>query len=218
MTTKRLTIDVPDVRSISAARHDASGDAGWTFVYAPGAGAGIDDPFGVYACDELAKRGVTAVRFQFPFREAGRSAPDRPPVLEATWRAVIDAVRPDSGKIVVGGRSMGGRIASMVVAGGVKVDGVALFAYPLHPPGKPERARTEHLPALKPRTLFVSGTNDAFGSPGELREAAALVTRSKLQLLDGADHGFNVKKSTGRTRADVHAEAVGVLCAWLGVS
>ena len=94
---------------------------------------------------------------------------------------------------------MGGRIASRSSREGVKVDALALFAYPLHPPGKPEQLRTEHLPAIKVPALFCSGTNDAFGAPDELKAAAKLVRRSKVHLLDGADHGFAVRKSS---RAD----------------
>jgi hypothetical protein len=169
----------------------------------------------VYAARELAARGISVVRFQFPYKEAGRSAPNRPPVLEATWRAVIDTVREPRRKLCVGGRSMGGRIASMVAADGSPVDAVCLFAYPLHPPGKPENARVEHLPRLKVPTVFISGTNDAFGSPDELRTAAKKVRGSKIHLLDGADHGFSVKKSTGRTREDVWAEAVTAFTDWL---
>jgi hypothetical protein len=184
-------------------------------VYAPGASAGLQDPFGAFAARELSARGITVVRFQFPYKEAGRSAPDRPPVLEATWRAVIDAVREPRRKICVGGRSMGGRIGSMVTAEGAAVDALALFAYPLHPPGKPDRARVEHLPKLKLPTLFVSGTSDSFGSPEELRAAAKKVKGSKTHFLDGADHGFSVKKSTGRTKDDVYAEAVDVFADWL---
>jgi predicted alpha/beta-hydrolase family hydrolase len=195
-------------------RYAPDGDAGWTFVYAPGASAGIDDPFGMFACAALAKLGVTAVRFQFPYKERGRGGPDRPQVLEATWRAVIDAVRGD-GKLCVGGRSMGGRIASQVVAQDVKVDALALFAYPLHPPGKPQRVRDEHLSSIRARTLFVSGTNDAFASPDELRDAASKVERSSVHLLEGADHGFNAPKRSGRTRADVHEEAVAALVRWM---
>jgi predicted alpha/beta-hydrolase family hydrolase len=111
---------------------------------------------------------------------------------------------------------MGGRIASQVVAAGVKVDALALFAYPLHPPGRPERTRDEHLGSIKAKTLFVSGTNDAFGSPDELRAAASKVKRAKLHLLAAADHGFAVKKSSGRTREDVWAEAIDVFVRWLG--
>ena len=110
---------------------------------------------------------------------------------------------------------MGGRIASQVVAQGERVDAMALFAYPLHPPGKPEQTRDGHLGQISVPVLFCSGTNDAFGSTDELRAAAKKVRRSRLHLLDGADHGFAVRKSTGRTREDVWAEAVTAMVGWL---
>jgi hypothetical protein len=200
--------------SVTAVRVAAKADAEWTFIYAPGAGSNVDDPFGTFLCDALAARGVTSLRFQFPYQEAGRSGPDRPDVLEATWRAVIDTVH-GGGKLAIGGRSMGGRIASMVHAGGVPVDALALFAYPLHPPGRPDKMRDEHLPAIKARTLFISGTNDAFASPEELRAAASKVKRATVHLLDAADHGFNVKKASGRTKAEVWDEATTAMAGWL---
>jgi len=189
--------------------------AKWTFVYAPGAAGSLAEQFGQDLARILPDRGVAVVRFQFPYTEAGRRAPDRPPVLEATWRAAIALARETGGRLCVGGRSMGGRIASQVVAGGEHVDALALLAYPLHAPGKPEQLRDGHLPAIRVPTLFVSGTNDAFGSPAELRSAARKVKGARLHLLDGADHGFSVKKSSGRTRQDVHAEAIETLAAWL---
>jgi predicted alpha/beta-hydrolase family hydrolase len=210
--------------SVTAIRVAPKGDAGWAFIYAPGAGSNVNDPFGKHLCDALAARGVTAVRFQFPYQEAGRSGPDRPDVLEATWCAVIDAVsgkqrrvREDGLKLAIGGRSMGGRIASMVHADGVKADALALFAYPLHPPGRPDKMRDEHLPSIKARTLFVSGTNDAFASPDELRAAASKVKRATVHLLESADHGFAVKKSSGRNKADVYEDATAALIKWLKV-
>ena len=215
MADKKLRIAVEGSGTISALRSEPAKRGTWTFVYAPGASADLRDPFGMHAARELTARGISVVRFQFPYKEAGRSAPDRPPVLEATWRAVIDAVREPRRKLCVGGRSMGGRIGSMVAADGAPVDAVALFAYPLHPPGKPENARVEHLPKLTIPTLFISGTNDAFGSPTELRAAAKKARGSKIHLLDGADHGFSVKKSSGRTKDDVWAEAVKVFEDWL---
>lgn len=217
MAEKTLRVDVPGARAITAIRTPPRGDAGWTFIYAPGAGANVYDPFGVHASRALAERGVTCVRFQFPYQEAKKSGPDRPPVLEATWRAVIDTVRPTTGKLCMGGRSMGGRVGSMVHAEGVPVDALVLFAYPLHPPGKHQQLRTEHFPAIKARTLFVSGTSDAFASPEDLRAAAALVKRSTVHLLEGADHGFSVKKSSGRTKVDVWDEAVTAFGQWLKV-
>jgi predicted alpha/beta-hydrolase family hydrolase len=217
-----ISVDVPGSGAVTVVRTKPRGDAGWTFIYAPGASANVNDPFGVHAAGVLAERGVSTVRMQFPYQQAKKSAPDRPPVLEATWRAVIDAVRADGAKLCIGGRSMGGRIGSMVHAAtgpvdGVKVDALALFAYPLHPPGKPQQLRTEHLPSIKARTLCVSGTRDAFASVDELRAAAALVKRSNVHVLEGADHGFNVPKSSGRAKVDVWDEAVGALVGWLKV-
>lgn len=217
MPDKPLRIAITDAVSVSAVRTPAK-NARWIFIYAPGAGSNIHDPFGVYAAKALASRGITTVRFQFPYMEAGKRGPDRPPVLEATWRAVIDAVRDPKIRTVVGGRSMGGRIASMVAASAddaVAVDAVALFAYPLHPPGKPEQLRVAHFATLKTPVLFVSGTNDAFGTPGELRAATKPLKKAKLQFLDRADHGFAVPKSSGRTREDVWVEAVDAFVDWL---
>lgn len=214
MPSKSLKVEVPGSGKIGALR-DEPARGTWTVVYAPGASARLNDPFGAFAAKHLVAAGVTVVRFQFPYAEAGRSAPDRPPVLEATWCAMIDAVREPRRKLCASGRSMGGRIASQAIADGAPADALALFAYPLHPPGKPERTRDEHFPKLKLPTLFVSGTSDAFGAPDELRAAAKKVKGSTVHFLDGADHGFAVKKSTGRTRDDVYAEAVEVLLEWL---
>jgi predicted alpha/beta-hydrolase family hydrolase len=210
-----ISVFLPDGRATTAVRHEPEGDAGWTFIYAPGAGANINDPFGVYACAELAAAGIASVHFQFLYQEAGKRSPDRPEVLEATWRAVIDDLRPASGRLVVGGRSMGGRIASQVVAQGMSVDALALFAYPLHAPGRPDQKRDEHLPAISVPVLFCSGTNDAFASPQELRAAAEKTAHPTVHLMEAADHGFNAPKSSGRTRDDIHKEAIEASRAWL---
>lgn len=191
--------------------------AAWVLAYAPGAGANVHDPFGKHLCRSLAERGVSTLRFHFPYQEAGRKSPDRPPVLEDTWRAVIEHARPLGQALVVGGRSMGGRIASQVVAAGEAVERVTLFAYPLHPPGKPDQTRDAHLPRLTMPALFVSGTRDAFGSPEEIAAAASKTGHATVHLLDGADHGFNVPKASGRTRPDVWTEATDATIRWLGV-
>lgn len=209
-----LRIEVAD-GAVTVIETPAEGkSAGWTFVCAPGAGSTVHDPFGTFACRELSLRGVRCVRIQFPYQEAKRKSPDRNDVLEATWRAAAEAVRDDN-RLVVGGRSMGGRIASQVVADGAEVDALALFAYPLHPPGRPEKRRDAHLPAIGVPALFCSGTEDAFASPQELAEAAALVPNARTHLLQGADHGFAVRKSKGRTRDDVWREAVEAMWKWL---
>lgn len=215
MPNTKLSIRVSDGIAVSAIIAPARA-ARWTYIYAPGAGSNLDDPFGDVLASELPRHKIAVVRFQFPYMEAGRRGPDRPPVLEATWRAVIDAMRArDRSRLAIGGRSMGGRIASMVVAGGVAVDALALFAYPLHPPGKPDQARDAHLGSIPGATFFCSGTRDAFGSPDELRAAARKMQHAEFHFLDGADHGFSVPKSTGRTRDEVAREAVGAMLQWL---
>lgn len=216
VSERTFRINVHD-GAVSAIETPAEGkSAGWTFVYAPGAGSNVRDPFGTFACRELASRGVRCVRIQFPYQEAKRKSPDRNDVVEATWRAVVDTVR-DRRKLIVGGRSMGGRIASQVVAQGVEVDALALFAYPLHPPGRPDKRRDAQLFVIRVPTLFCSGTADAFASPEELAEAAGFIANARVHMLEGADHGFATRKSTGRTREDVWREAVEAMWEWLGV-
>jgi len=217
MTEDLTSIGVPGRGSVAALRSEPDGAAtGCWLLYAPGAGSNVRDPFGAFLAGELAQRGIATLRFQFPYMEEHRRTPDRPPVLEATWRAAIEAARPRASRLVVSGRSMGGRIASQVVAQGAPVDGLALFAYPLHPPGRPDRARDEHLGRLTVPTLFCSGTNDAFGAPDELEATASKVVGSSLHLLEGADHGFAVPKASARSRQDVWAEAVAAFLDWLG--
>ena len=214
MASRRLRVKVGPAQTITAVTTAATG-ARWQVVYAPGAGSNIDDPFGRYLAGELPAEGIAVVRFEFPYQEAGRSGPDRPPVLEATWRAVLGRLRAPGVKLCAAGRSMGGRIASQVVAAGERVDALALFAYPLHPPGKPEQRRGEHLPEIPARTLFCSGTRDSFASVDELRAAAGQMKRARVHVLEGADHGFSVLKSSGRTREDVWREAAETLMEFL---
>jgi predicted alpha/beta-hydrolase family hydrolase len=204
------------VAGVTVVQNDPqASNASWQMIYAPGAGSSIRDPFGTFACDRLAELGVPAARFQFPYQEAGTRRPDRAPVLEATWLAVIGAVSREGLKLVISGRSMGGRFGTIVASKGAPADGVVAFAYPLHAPGRPENPRAEHLPAITVPALFCSGTRDAFGTPEELQEVAALVPNSRLHVLDGADHGFAVLKRSGRTRDEVFAEAVTAMLAWV---
>ena len=217
MTESRLRIQVNDSTAVTARRFAPDAAAETVFVYAPGAGSNIDDPFGVYLCNELSRQGIEAWLFQFPYMEAKKRAPDRTPVLEATWSAVIQQARPPAPRrLVAGGRSMGGRIASQVVVQGAAVDGLVLFAYPLVPPGRAAAARAEHLPRITVPTLFCSGTRDSFGTPEQLREASRLAPNATLHLLEGADHGFAVLKSSGRTRDEVFAEATAAALDFMG--
>jgi predicted alpha/beta-hydrolase family hydrolase len=157
----------------------------------PGAGADRDQP-ALVAIDERAQAaGVDVVRMDFPYRKAGRRAPDRPPVL---IRSILEEVEPLAARVrrlVLGGRSMGGRMCSMAVAEGLPAAGLVLISYPLHPPGKPESRRTEHFPNLKVPCLFVSGTRDTFGTPAELEEATTTIPGAVTHhWIDGKDHGM----------------------------
>ncbi|QXC63144.1 dienelactone hydrolase [Aquihabitans sp. G128] len=143
----------------------------------PGAGSGRDHHT-LVALDE-AVAPLPVARVDFPYRKEGRKAPDRAPKLIASLVADAEAfaastpLAPEG--LVLGGRSMGGRICSMAVAEGLPAAGLVLLSYPLHPPGKPEKLRIDHLPDLHVPCLFISGTRDAFGSPAELEEHTAAI-------------------------------------------
>lgn len=164
-------------------------------LLAPGAGAGSDQPALVAVDRAVSELGVTVERMDFPYRLAGRRSPDQPAVLERTVReradSLADRLGVGTGRVVLGGRSMGGRICSQVVAAGLPAAGLALISYPLHPPGRPDRLRTEHLPAVSVPCLFVSGTRDAFGTPEELAAATAMIPGQVTHVwIDGGDHGL----------------------------
>ena len=217
MSEELIQVRVDDKRSVSAVRVTPD-DPGmdWVVVYAPGAGSNIHDRFGRYLSQRLTSEGTVVVRFQFPYMEAKQRRPDPPGVLESTWRAVIQAARISDVNMVVAGRSMGGRIASQVVAQGAIAEALALFAYPLHPPGNPDRLRDGHLDKITVPTLFCSGTRDPFASPEELATAAAIVGGSRMHLLEDADHSFAPPKSSGRVQQNVWDEAIDAFLSWLG--
>lgn len=178
----------------------------------PGAGSGRDHPTLVAVEAAVAPRPVA--RVDFPYRRAGRKAPDRAPKLIACIvdeaRSLAERTGVDPGGIVLGGRSMGGRMCSMAVAEGLPSAGLVLLSYPLHPPGKPERLRTEHLPALALPCLFVGGTRDPFGTPEEMEAASALIPGPVTHVwLNGARHD-------PKGRDDEIAAAVATWCAALG--
>jgi uncharacterized protein len=171
-----------------------------TLILAHGAGAPQSSVFMVAFAEGLARRGCHAVTFNFPYTEQGRRLPDRAPTLEACFRDVIAAVRarPDlaAAPLVIGGKSMGGRMASHLAAQGVAdLAGLVALGYPLHPPGRPEQRRAEHLARIRQPLLIVQGERDAFGTPDELRPALApLGAEATLHVVEGGDHSFKVPK------------------------
>ena len=216
MDEETFQVSVRPETSVTAVRTMPDTEpANGLFIYAPGAGSNINDPFGSYLSQRLVQAGFAFVRFQFPYMEAGKRRPDQTSLLEETWKQVIETVKIADAKVIIGGRSMGGRIASHVAAQGAAVDAVALFAYPLHPPGNPGKSRDSHLPQIASPALFCSGTRDTFATPEELAAAAATVPRATVHPLEGADHGFAVLKSSGRTKEDVWSEATAFLLSWL---
>jgi predicted alpha/beta-hydrolase family hydrolase len=167
----------------------------------------------------LAERGLVAVKFNFPYTEAGRRAPDRMPVLEGCFARVVETVRGDErlrpARLVLGGKSMGGRVASHLAAQGVACDGLIFLGYPLHPAGKPERLRSAHLGAIRAPMLFFAGTRDPLCDLALLRPVlAGLQAPATLHVIEDGDHSFAVRKSAGRTRP-VAEELVEVAAAWI---
>jgi uncharacterized protein len=165
-------------------------------VLAHGAGAGQTSQFMVQAARGLASRGVTTATFDFPYMEAGRKVPDRAPILEEAWRKAIAEMRTriDDLPLFIGGKSMGGRIASQVASQGsaAPLHGLVFLGYPLHPPGKPEQRRDAHLPAIKEPMLFVQGTRDAFGTAAEIQALLPRLQHATLHEINGGDHSFKV--------------------------
>ena len=159
-------------------------------LLAPGAGAGREQSALVAIDGAAAALGAAVTRMDFPYRLAGRRAPDREPVLlDAVRKQIADMGHP-SGRVFLGGRSMGGRMCSLV-ASGCDVVGLVLVSYPLHPPGRPEKLRVAHFPALEMPCLFVSGTRDAFGTPEEFnRECATIPGPVRFEWIEGKDHGL----------------------------
>ena len=153
--------------------------------------------------------GATVSRMDFPYTLAGRRSPDREAVLLAAVEEAAKAVKVKPGRLALGGRSMGGRICSMAVAEGLPALALVLVSYPLHPPGRPDKLRTAHLPKLTVPCLFISGTRDAFGAPAELEAATALVPGPVTHVwLDGKDH--SLRGCDERVAAEVAGWLVGV--------
>jgi len=182
-------------------------------VLGHGAGAGQHSGFMVEAGRQLSARAIVVATFDFPYVAAGRKSPDKAPVLEQAWRGAIAEARADEAfrslPLFIGGKSMGGRIASHVAAQGVEgVSGLVFLGYPLHPPGRPQQRRDTHLPAIAQPMLFVQGSRDEFGTAGEIRELLPrLNPHAQLFEVADGDHSFKVRvKITGKKQDAVFTE------------
>lgn len=195
--------------------------AGACLVLAHGAGAGQASPFLVNSARALAALGIDVVTFNFLYTEQGRRLPDRRPVLEACYRAVIETVRtalPSAQALFIGGKSMGGRVATHVAAADreLPAKGIVLLGYPLHPPGKPHDRRDAHLPDVGRPMLFVQGSRDAFGAPSELSPVLErLAPAATLHVVDGGDHSFKVSRSGAAGQAAVFDAVHRAVADWI---
>jgi len=185
--------------------------ASWTsqtaIILAHGAGQGMNSPFMTYFHTELATRGFLSIKFNFEYMEAKRRVPDAQPKLQARYRSVIDEIaaqyRPK--RLIIGGKSMGGRVASYIAADIPEVSAVVFLGYPLHPPGKPDQLRDQHLYGMKIPMLFISGTKDTFAGQELLERVVHKIGNDATLLwIESGDHSLK------RRRGDVEALAIGV--------
>jgi predicted alpha/beta-hydrolase family hydrolase len=202
-------------RSLAATGHQmltvySSDRAKAGLLLAHGAGGGQTSRFMIDAGRAFAERGITTATFDFPYMAEGRTVPDKAPVLEASWRTAIDAARGHSAfkdlPLFIGGKSMGGRMASHIASQGVDdIHGLIFLGYPLHPPGRPDQRRDAHLPAITEPMLFVQGTRDLFGTAEEIRALLPRLNRAtRLYEVADGDHSFKVRvKIAGRSQQAV---------------
>jgi predicted alpha/beta-hydrolase family hydrolase len=190
------------------------------FVFAHGAGAGMNHPSMRAMAEGLAELGVATLRYNFPYMEKGAKRPDPPPLCHATVRAAAaEAARlaPDL-PLFAGGRSFGGRMTSQAHAARPlpAVRGLVFLGFPLHPAGKPSAARAAHLADIRIPMLFLQGDRDALALPDLLRPVVAHLPMAKLVLFEGADHSFRVPAKSGRTDAAVRDAVLDACAAWIG--
>ena len=222
----RLAIEV-DGRCTTALAYRANDDRRIhaTIVLAHGAGAGQTSRFIVSFAAGFASRGLDVLTFNFLYTEQGRRLPDRTEALEACYRAAIEAARghaPFEGNaLFIGGKSMGGRIASHLAAteedtAAGRSKGVVLLGYPLHPPGKRNQLRVAHLPKIRVPMLFVQGSRDPFGTPEELRpHLAGLAASVTVHVVENGDHSLAPPKSCALSADQVYSQLQNIIATWI---
>jgi uncharacterized protein len=213
--TWRVSIDAEETSALF--QPAVTGGRRAVFVCAHGAGGHMRDGGMDRLSVVLLGRGIDVVRFNFLYRERGSGRPDPMPRLKACMAAVIEHTRAalEPEVLIIGGRSMGGRTASMLAAEGFACDGLLLLAYPLHPAGQPEKLRDAHLSAIRVPVLCLNGTRDALCRRDLMERAVASLARWEMHWLEGADHSFHVLKSSGRTDAEVLTDVADTSARWI---
>ncbi|MBV8508198.1 MAG: dienelactone hydrolase family protein [Alphaproteobacteria bacterium] len=220
----RFRVEVVPSQHVTAINYPAAtgNRAGVTLILGHGAGADQTSGFMVAFATALADRGLGVVTFNFLYSEHRRRIPDPNGRLEACYGSVVETVRgriTSEDELAIGGKSMGGRIASQVAAGGIgELAGLVFLGYPLHPPGRPDRLRAAHLREVAAPMLFIQGSRDAFGTPEELYPILdPLKPRAELYVVHGGDHSFKVPKSAGVQQQDVYRAVQDRIETWLRV-
>ena len=226
MAPKQARLEVTPSEPITALTYPAAARhrSGICLILAHGAGANQTSAFMLRFATGLAARGIDTVTFNFIYTERGKRLPDRSDRLEACYRKVIEAVQSGAlgkalaqDRLAIGGKSMGGRIASQVAAAAPDgIAGLVFLGYPLHPPGRPEKLRSKHLPDIRAPMLFVQGERDAFGAPAELeRLFGGLRAPADLVAVDGGDHSFKVPKKAPVPQEAVYDFVLDEIVRWL---
>ena len=222
MKPTNVKVIVNESESVTALLYQAAEKdrAGFTVVLGHGAGANQLSGFMRMVANGLAARGLDVITFNFLYKEKGKSIPDPKARLESCYRAVIEAAlkhkKLKGNRLVIGGKSMGGRIASQVAAAeSESVAGLVFLGYPLHPPGRPDKLRDEHLKEIRAPMLFVQGARDAFGTNDEISAVIRkLRLPAKLYAVEGGDHSLKVPKSTGVPQQDVYEKVMDEVARW----
>ena len=224
--TKSFSVALENGDSISALIYpaDRKHQIRTTLILGHGAGASQTHPFMTTFANGFSKRGIDIITFNFLFTERKRRAPDPKAKLEACYRSTILAARRQmTGKcdrLIVGGKSMGGRIASQVIAADSEAglntaDGAVFLGYPLHPPGRPEKLRDSHLPNITVPILFVQGSRDTFGTPEELQPVIERCHRASLHVVENGDHSLKVKGAIAAPDVDPYSEVHLAILDWI---
>lgn len=218
---RRIVVDeYTAISSVWAVPEDFRAGEMDAFVMAHGAGNDMNNPLLCFVHTGLASEGLLTIRFNFPYKEQGKKAPDVAAKLERSFRALLMHVHDEETlkprRLFIGGKSMGGRIASHLAAQGEKVAGLIFLGYPLHPPSQPHKLRIAHLKEVSCPMLFISGSKDPFCQLNVLKQALKpLKVKTDLHIIEGGDHSFQVPQRAGRTEKEVWQEIVGVISQWI---
>jgi uncharacterized protein len=224
MSIQRIRVPITPTEHVTAFVYAAAKkELRLALALAHGAGGNQTSKFMVDFAQALAARGIDTITFNFLYSEAGRGLPDRNDKLETCYLKIIEAHHTGAlgnnvgNKLVIGGKSMGGRIASHVAAHNADgIFGLVLLGYPLHPPGRPDKLRSKHLPEIEAPMLFVQGSRDAFGTPEELRPIIQnLKVRADLYVVEGGDHSFKVPKRNSPPQDSVYKGIFDQIESWL---